>query len=261
MNVQQTTELPDLRQRLPPIADFTEFVPDPNVVRDNNIVGFHSRNAAARPFNLLRTQVAKRCTQEGWKAIGVTSAEPGAGKSFVSLNLAAALSRVENQSVYLFDLDLSRASVAKALNMDVAPGLADYLAGQADDLAAIGRRIAGHNLAVFPTGNWEGSTASLFSGARFADLATMMRNAPDGTIVICDLPPVFANDDAMIIAQSLDAYLAVVNSGETNHKQLAETFAMLEPTPRLGTILNRYKGGFADPYGYGSYSKAYKSYY
>lgn len=261
MNSQQAAELPNSRPLLPPIAELAEFVPEAEAVRDSMIVGFHSRDARARPFNLLRIQVLKRCAHKKWKSIGVTSAEPGAGKSFVSLNLAAALARVENQNVYLFDLDLSRASVAKALRMDAGPGLAEYLAGQVDDLASIGRRIEGHQLAVFPTGSWDGSTASLLSSRRFADLAAMMRNVPEGTIVICDLPPVFANDDAMIIAQSLDAYLAVVNSGETNHKQLAETFAMLEPTPRLGTILNRYKGGLADPYGYGSYSKAYQSYY
>jgi protein-tyrosine kinase len=260
MNIQHTADLPHMRQRLPRTTELAEFVPDPAAVRDNQLVGFNPRNAVARPFNLLRTQVVKRCAQQGWKTIGVTSAEPGAGKSFVSLNLAAALSRVENQFVYLFDFDLSRASVAKNLNLEVKYGLADYLSGEVDDLASIGRRVADHNLAVFPTGSWSGSNASLLASTRFAELAAMMRNVPDGTIVICDLPPVFANDDAMIIAQSLDAYLAVANSGGTNEKQLAETFAMLEPTPRLGTILNRYKGGFTDPYGYGAYTKNYHSY-
>ena len=261
MNVMRTSDLPHDNRRLPRIAELDELAIDPAALNGKNIVGFQTRSAAARPFNLLRTQVVKRCAQRGWKVIGVTSAEPGAGKSFVSLNLAAALARVESQPVYLFDLDFSRASVGAALNLAGSPSLADYLTGETDDLRAIGRRVAGTNLAVFPTGTWRGSTASLFSSARFGELAAMMRQVPQGSIVLCDLPPVFASDDAMIIAQSLDAYLAVVNSGATNQKQLGEMFAMLDPAPRLGTVLNRYNGGFADPYGYGGYSRAYQDYY
>ena len=230
-------------------------------MRANNIVGFQSRRIEARPFNLLRTQVSKRCVQTGWKILGVTSAEPGAGKSFVSLNLAAALAVVEKRPVYLFDLDFCRASLARELGLEIEVGLADYLVGATDDLSKVGRRIEGLNLTVFGTNSWTQDTASLFSGERFATLVQMMRRVPDGALVICDLPPVFANDDAMIIAQSLDAYLAVVNSGETNRKQLVEAFAMLEPTPRIGTVLNRYDGGLSDPYGYGSYAGNYAKYY
>lgn len=246
---------------LPGIEMLESFAPDADNLRANNIVGFHSRRIEARPFNLLRTQVSKRCAQTGWKILGVTSAEPGAGKSFISLNLAAALAVVEKRRVYLFDLDFCRASLARELGLEIEVGLADYLAGATDDLARVGRRIEGLNLIVFPTNTWTQNTASLFSGERFASLVQMMRRVPDGALVICDLPPVFANDDAMIIAQSLDAYLAVVNSGETNRKQLVEAFAMLEPTPRIGTVLNRYDGGLSDPYGYGSYAGNYAKYY
>jgi Mrp family chromosome partitioning ATPase len=214
----------------------------------------------SRPFSLLRTQVAKRCAHEGFKVIGVTSAEPGAGKSFVALNLAVALARVNTQATYLFDFDLSRATVAKTLGLATGGGLAGYLAGQTNDLASIGRRIEGLNLAVFLTERSRGNAAALLNGPRFADLAAMMRQVPDGAIVICDLPPVFANDDAMIVVQLLDAYLAVVNSGETSQKQLAEVVAMLQPSPCLGSVMNRYTGGFADPYGYGAYSRDYEDY-
>lgn len=260
MDMPTSAHLVPSHPMLPTLDQLDVFAPNRESFVENHVVGFDSRDPKARPFNILRTQVAKRCARNGWKVIGVTSAEPGAGKSFVSINLAAAMARVDNRHVYLIDLDLTRATVGRTLNMDIPLGVSDFLSGETDDLGAIGKRLEGTNLAILPTVNRSGETASLLSGNRFAQLIASMKSIPDDSIVICDLPPVFANDDAMIIAQSLDAYLMVTNSGQTNRKQLVESFAMLDPTPRLGTILNRYSGGFADPYGYGSYGKVYSSY-
>jgi protein-tyrosine kinase len=39
---------------------------------------------------------------------------------------------------------------------------------------------------------------------------------------------------------------------------------LMEPTPCLGSVLNRYEGGIGDPYGYGyghGYGLKYGSYY
>ena len=54
----------------------------------------------------------------------------------------------------------------------------------------------------------------------------------------------------MITLERLDGYLLVVDSGKTSAKQVAHAIQLLEPTPCLGTILNRYQGGLADHYGY-----------
>ena len=95
----------------------------------------------------------------------------------------------------------------------------------------------------------EGS-AELLAGESFARFAAGLRALPSDSIVLCDLPPVFAGDDAMITLERLDGYLLVVDSGKTTVKQVAHAIQLLEPTPCLGTILNRYQGGLADHYGY-----------
>lgn len=246
---------------LPPIDALPIGQIDPATVRRYKIVGFETRKIAERPFSLLRTRVAKQCTEKGWSVIGVTSAEPAAGKSFVALNLAAALARVGSVPVYLLDLDLTRATIARAFGVNQEFGISDYLAGRQDDFAALGWRVDGLNLGVFPTRPTNANTAELLAGPRFAQLMGAIRARSEPAIVICDLPPAFANDDVMIATQQLDAYLMVVECGKTTKRQLAETCSMLEPTPRLGMVLNRYEGGFSDPYGYNNYSKAYAKYY
>lgn len=251
----------DIEPTLPPLDALPIARFEPAALREARIVGFDTRNIAARPFNLLRTKVAKKCAENDWSVIGVTSTEPAAGKSFVALNLAAALAKVGNVPIYLIDLDLARGSIAQSFGVIPEYGLSDYLEGEGDDFAAIGWRVDDSNLGVFPTRRGAANTAELLTGPRFAQFIAAVRARTQPSLVIVDLPPTFANDDAMIIAQHLDAYMMVVHSGKTTKRQLTESCGMLEPTPLLGMVLNRYDGGFADPYGYNNYSKAYANYY
>jgi capsular exopolysaccharide synthesis family protein len=248
---------------LPDLSALEIFTPHPAVLDRNTIVGFDSRDARSRPFNLLRTQVAKRISNSKAKIVGITSATPNAGKSFLSLNLAASLSRVAEQSVYLIDLDLRRGSLASALGLEVQQGIADYLEGSCTDLGALGRRVADTNLAVFPTPTITGNSAELLAGERFGLMIDAFRQLPTQSIILCDMPPAFANDDAMIAMQKLDGYIIVVDSGTTTRRQVTDAMEILQPAHCLGAVLNRYNGGLLENYGYGyGYgSKAYDAYY
>lgn len=248
---------------LPDLAHLEIFTPEPAILNRHAIVGFDSRDQRSRPFNLLRTQVAKRIASRDAGIVGITSATPNAGKSFLSLNLAAALSRVAGQSVCLIDLDLRRGSLGQELGLDVECGISDYLDGSVDDLGAIGRRIADTNLALFPTTAIVGNSAELLAGERFGHLIDAFRHLAAQSIILCDMPPAFANDDTMIAMQKLDGYMIVIDSGKTTRRQVLDTMEMLQPATCLGAVLNRYNGGLMENYGYGyGYgSKAYDSYY
>lgn len=248
---------------VPMPADLAVFAPESEVLDRNAIVGFDNRDARARPFNLLRTQVAKRIVHSKAGIVGITSATPNAGKSFLSLNLAAALSRIAEQSVYLIDLDLRRGSIAAGVGMTPEAGVSDFLDGSTDDLGALGRRINDTSLAIFPTNAISGNSAELLAGDRFLQMIDAFRKIAEKAIVLCDMPPAFANDDTMIAMQKLDGYIMVVDSGNTTRKQVQDTMEMLQPASCIGAVLNRYNGGIMENYGYGyGYgSKAYDNYY
>jgi protein-tyrosine kinase len=247
------------------LADLAVYLPDAPTLDRNGIVGFDSRDARSRPFNLLRTQVAKRMASRKASIVGITSATPDAGKSFLSLNLAASLSRVAEQTVYLLDLDLRRGSIAAELGMTPEQGLSDFLDGTTDDLGGLGWRIDDSDLAVFPTRSIRGNSAELVASDRFGQLVESFRAVTGNAIVLCDMPPAFANDDTMIAMQKLDGFFLVIDSGRTTKRQVRDTLQMLQPAPCLGAVLNRYKGGLMESYGYGygyGYgSKAYDAYY
>ena len=220
-------------------------------LKERLIVGFDSSDNRSRAFNLLRTQVMKLMEANGWKMLGVTSATPGAGKSFTSTNLAAALSRASSRTVILCDLDMRRGSILRQMGVEVEVTLDDYLRGERDDWRDALFRVNADRLIVLPTRAGLADSSEMLTSARFATLMAELRALSRDYIVLCDLPPVFANDDAMLSMRYLDAYLLIVDHGRTTARQIDETLALMAPAQCIGTVLNRYQGGIADAYGYG----------
>ncbi len=231
---------------------------DLSALEEFDIVGFNSRDIRSRPFNLLRTQVLKEMREKGWKLLGVTSATPEAGKSFLVANLAAAMAQLPDVRVFLFDLDLRRASLAEKFGVKGEHGLTEFLVGSIDELQLIGQHMANLHLTLFPCFSSKVNSAELLAGDRFGKLVDAMRALPDDVIVLCDLPPAFANDDAMSIIQRLDAYLFVIEEGMTTKAELRDAMNLLSPAPCLGTVLNRFNVSPLDAYGtYGKYDRYY----
>jgi protein-tyrosine kinase len=244
---------------LPAIDAYPVVTFDADAMRESRIVGFDSREREARPFTLLRSQILDRWRNEGCKVIGFTSATPAAGKSFIVSNLAMSLALLPEIQIIIFDFDLRRGTMAENLQIDPTPGLSDYLTGETGDLARVGRRIEGMPIVVFPCAQVTSHSASLVSSEAFNALIECARRQPENVIVLCDLPPTFANDDAKIICDKLDGYVLVCEDGITTRKQLEAAIDFMSPAKLVGTILNRAKGNLDDRYGYGS--KAYRSYY
>lgn len=243
------------------LTDLSKLTPSVRALNRHRIIGFDNRDIQSRPFDLLRTSFAKRIKERGARLVGITSATPAAGKSFLSLNLAASLARVAEEQIYLVDLDLRRASVAEELGFEPDAGIESFLTGEETDLHKLGYQIEDTRLGLFPAKRKVRNTAELLSGAPFQQMIEAFRDRSGDAIILFDLPPAFASDDAMISVGEMDGYILVVDSGKTTKKQITEVLALLDPTPCLGTILNRYRGGLGDAYGYGYGKSEYSRYY
>ena len=229
---------------------------------ERGVFGFDSRDRRSRPFNLLRSQVLKIAKSRNWKVIGVTSATPSVGKTFVASNLSASLSRIPGQHTFLFDLDLRRGSVAKQFGLPESPGIEQFLSGRVPSLGSVARNIQNSGLTIFPSTPSSASSAELLAGRRMKMLVQAMRELDERYICICDLPPAFANDDAALVLQQIDGYLLVVEEGRTTARQVRDAIEVLSPAPCLGTVLNRYRSSIgADDYGFGYHSNSYSAYY
>lgn len=249
------------RRVLPMLDEVKQFDWDPQHAKAKGIYGFDSRDIRSRPFNLLRSRLFKLRRAKGWRLFGVVSANPGVGKSFVATNLGASLSRTPDMSTYLVDLDLRRGSLAENFNCVPEVGVREYLEGTADSLLGAGLAPAGEKLILLPTDSSRVHSAELLSNDRMTSLLAEMRAQPPSSMFICDLPPVFANDDAAIVTSKLDAYIMVIESGHTTKQQVRDTLSALDPAICAGVVLNRYHSGMlSDSYGYGS-SSTYSDYF
>lgn len=193
-------------------------------------------------------------SEEECQIIGITSPVPDNGKSFIASNIAASLSRISREVTILADLDLQRPAIQSLFDLQPAIGLGDYLAGQETSLTGIARRIEGSNLVVMPAFPRQVATAELAASKRLADLVAEMKTFGGQPTIICDLPPLSVNDDAVLCAEQLDAVVLVVEQGVTTRRQLAAALQVLHPTKILGTVLNRFSGGIVGSYDYSDYS-------
>jgi len=223
------------------------------------LVALSEHDIHARAFKLLRTTLNRQVNEHGYQVIGVTSCTPNAGKSFIASNLAASMSRLSSRKTVLVDLDLQRASIAELFGILDQAAVSEYLLGSISSLEDICWSLGAGELTVYPTFLRKVNSAELLSGERFASLMSELRTIEGQPLIICDLPPLFASDDALLAAQQLDGVLVVVEQGVTTRKQLEAALRMLYPTKLIGTVFNRSSGGLGDPYGYsGGYGAYYK---
>jgi Mrp family chromosome partitioning ATPase len=118
----------------------------------------------------------------------------------------------------------------------------------------------GQELIIVPSITAEVHSAELLASERAQALFRAMRNSDDRNFFICDLPPVFANDDAAIIMESLDGYVIVAQDGKTTQREIDATVNMLGQERLAGVVLNKYRGGLVSE-GYGIEERYASEYY
>jgi Mrp family chromosome partitioning ATPase len=222
--------------------------------------GFNSRNASSRSFNLIRSKLVALQRERGWRMLGIASATPNVGKSFVSANLGAAMSRDPRFQTYLIDLDLRRGTIKDIFGIEPDTTIVEYLEDNHSADVLRGYVPEGQELIIIPSRTAEVHSAELLASERASALFRAMRNSDERNFFICDLPPVFANDDAAIIMEALDAYVIVAQDGKTTAREIEATVGMLGHERAAGVVLNKYRGGLVSE-GYGIEERYASEYY
>lgn len=242
---------------LPTLADAEVLAWDTAIARSKGIYGFDSLDPYSRPFNMIRAKLLELRAQRGWRLFGVVSATPKVGKSFISANVAAALSRDPRFQTTVVDLDLRRASLTDAFGILPTTSIRSYLQKEAGSNLPSAYALEGESLTILPTNAGPIRSAELLASPRAQALLRAMRAAGDSSLFVVDLPPVFANDDAVTIMGRLDAYVVVAEEGRTTQREIKDVVALLGVQRLAGVILNKYRGGFiSEGYGVDDYYAA-----
>ncbi len=234
--------------------------------RDGNlpILAFESTaDLTIEAMRSLRTSLHFGMLDAGTPSLTITSSHPGAGKSFLSVNLAAVAAQA-GQRVCVIDADMRRGQLRRYFNEPRnVPGLADVLAGdlQFDEALIQGPH---ENLFFLPTGRYPPNPSELLMRAELPKLIENCSKYFDLTIF--DSPPILAVTDPVILSRSTGSTLFVARHeltqlGEVEASQKTLSAAGLKFS---GAVLNGFdprkaKGRYGYGYGYGyGYRYEYK---
>ena len=225
---------------------------DPEVLRNNRVIMAQYNDPRADIFRVLRTNVLMQLRENNWNSFAITSATIGAGKTFISVNLAIAIAMEGNQSVLLVDADLRRPSMGQYLGLQWEFGLFDYLNGDVlleDTLINPGIK----RLVVLPGTRSKHNASELISSRKMVNLINEIKSRYASRIIIFDIPPLFAADDALLFMPHIDAALLVVEDGKNTSDELQHSMHILEQTNLLGLVVNKsrqpiptYQYGYAN---------------
>jgi len=236
-------------------------VPGDTVSKSKGLVFAEDPNSEhAEPFRTLRASLSLLGDEAHRKVFMVTSAVPGEGKSFTSLNLAAAFAQQGHRTI-LIDADLRRPAIHKYLQIQsesggVPAGLTECLSGhdQLDDLLI---HPPDSDLGVLTAGTRSPTPAELLSGPRMAELLEVLQESYDRIVV--DTPPINAVSDALLLAPRAHATCLVVRAGKTPKKAVQRAATLLRKSGGkfAGVILNCLKKDGNASYYYYYYGKQY----
>ena len=214
----------------------------------------NSHNVINEAFRVVRGNL-EFMNSKDTKVFLITSANPGSGKTYISLNLAASFA-VKKKRVLLVDLDLRKRSLSRKDKHEKQLGISDYLAGHADSYHELIQKDYQPCLDLLRAGSMPPNPSEVLYSDRLGTMLQELRNEYD--YIILDCPPVEVVTDVAIIAPYVDRTIFVVRAGVMLRSMLPEIDKMYV-TKRFGemcVLLNGTEGG-GGRYGYSRYSYNY----
>lgn len=210
--------------------------------------GGSARLRTTEEMNLVQQQVLQEVGEapcERGRVVLVTSARPGEGKTFVALNLAAAMAANGQRAVVLVDADGRRGALSDALGASAAAGLRDLALSPAP-AARLLLPTAVERLFFLTHG---GASAGVPpSGTALAEAMTRLARSLPHHLLVLDTPPSLSSSNAHALAAHAGQVVMVVAAEGTRNEEVEAALDMMEACPRLQLLLNRMrvggKGGF-----------------
>ncbi len=193
---------------------------------------------ATEEFRSLRSRLyqIREAKKQPLQSLLVSSAMAGEGKTFVAVNLARAIVHQRGRRVLLIDTDLRLSRMHIMLGASLAPGVSEYLRGEADMFSVL-QRGGQEGLFFIGGGKTASNPAELIASGRLRPL--IQRLAPVFDWIILDSPPSVPVTDASLLAEISDGVLMVVKAGETPYDIAQKGCQQFRDKHLVGAVLNR----------------------
>lgn len=190
--------------------------------------------------------------------IMIASANPGAGKTFSAVNLAASISLERELNVLLVDADVAKPHISTAFGLTDRRGLIDLLEDDELSVDEVLVRTDLNDIQVLPAGMRHTQSTELLASERMAEVAGELASRYPDRIIIMDSPPLLMASEAQAIARQAGQIALVIESGKTTDQEIRDALELLDPDKAINVIFNKstysqhggYYGGKYGHYGF-----------
>jgi protein-tyrosine kinase len=168
----------------------------------------------------------------------VSSALPGDGKTFTTINLAFSMALEKDVSVLLVDADVAKRHVSRVMGIADEPGLLDVLRDENVDVESkiIDTDIPG--LSLLPAGKASATATEYLASARMETIVKQLVANDPNRIVLVDSPPLLLTSESRALASVCGQIVLVVRAGSTPQQAVFESLQMLGEGRSIGLVLN-----------------------
>jgi uncharacterized protein involved in exopolysaccharide biosynthesis/Mrp family chromosome partitioning ATPase len=171
----------------------------------------------------------------------ITSSTAGEGKSISALSLARGMSRMGNRTL-LIDGDLRRPSLARRLGLSEGPGFAEALANEVAPAAVVQTKSRlGFDVVV--AGRSDLPLVSLLARDRVGPV--LKHFCGQYETVIIDGPPLLGLADAVLLSDSVNSVVMVVEANRVETGQLSLAMSRLPSAKPIGAMMTKFDAKMA----------------
>lgn len=226
----------------------------------------HQERQIADEYRQIKRPLVEALRKTGADAIGnanlimVSSALPGDGKTFTSLNLAMSLARERDFNVLLVDADVAKPHISTLFGVDGEPGLLDALRNESMDVETLIVDTDLQGLSILPAGRRSETATELLASKRMRSVVDQLPGRGGQRIIVIDSPPLMLTSEARVLASTAGQVVLVVRSGKTPQQSLLEVLNYLDPERQaIGLVLNQSLTSAAGYYRYGYGDQVHES--
>lgn len=215
------------------------------------------RSRIADEFRILKRPLIANASAKGATAIKhanlimVTSAIPGEGKTFTSVNLAMSIAMELDRTVLLVDGDVARPSLPRTLGIDHGRGLLDVVGPSATPLPDVLIRTNVPKLSLLLAGSPHPRAAEMLASNAMTRFLDELAKRYSDRIVIFDSPPLLATTESRQLATRMGQIVFVVHAETTLQSEVKLALAAIDACPVKMLVLNGATTAGQGAYGYG----------
>lgn len=191
------------------------------------------------------------------RLIVVSSALPGDGKTFTSINLALSVARERDLSVLLVDADAPRARISQVFDIRGDRGLLDALADETLDVESLVVETDMRGFEILPAGTFIEGAPELIASARMEQIAARLAARNARQLILFDSPPLLISSEARALVRIPGQVVLVMHQGVTPLHAALDALAYVDRAKLQGVILNQADVGPGARYYDGYYDHGY----